>query len=353
MATLKKKDTKNGTSRKSSASRMKKPLSGSSPYLCSKCGLTVAPRNHIPKLPLSAKPTREKAREWYECPEGGPETAAFCDEPLTQVRMRGAFAHGNRGIRVCSRWWIEERLNSRGIKERKGTHAYSMSDLRDKWYVQRALEQNDRGDIDLGNLPLPVRDNETVGRGIFQTRPADVGLWLLHPTIFTPFTQWQIAVLQHCKRHAVDLEWVHEALTLLNPHHGQSDRYLREARKATLFVPLDLRFSLESSLERILPHVKAIQDNVLAMAGREGVIPNEDADLAWRDIYIYLQKGRGLSAAKIAKEVFPKENPRSRASKVRTILTRTKQKVGDLLDSATQTTPHLSSARISDAPQDK
>jgi hypothetical protein len=98
------------------------------------------------------------------------------------------------------------------------------------------------------------------------------------------------------------------------------ERGRREKMQATLHVPLDLRLKLDSQWDALRPRLKLMQDALLAFCGRQRVYQDPETTVT-RDLYCYLlAKEAGMNAREIAAEVFPNEEKRPAAAKVRKII---------------------------------
>ncbi len=320
------------------------------PSHCSRCGLCPldvgVELSQVKGLP---KPPGDDARQWFECPKEGPGGGWFWDGPEpTRVRSRTYFAVPGGMVQLCTPWWIEYPKDDSGRTKRKEVFAFSADDLIDKWYIRRALQKRGPSkEFDIAALPEEVREGDNPSRGVKRTTG---GIWVLCPVAFDRWSDWQAHVLLWCHGHRIAEAPVREVISALTPHSGFSNRMWHDMRKATLYVPFDLRMSIDNTLDRILPDLKAIQENLLEMCGRKRVMQQESDELAWRDVYIYLLcEVDGVSKAEVAAGVFQGERPRPAQAKVRSILSRLRREVEGELQSAIQNAQHLKCARTPDA----
>ena len=88
-----------------------------------------------------------------------------------------------------------------------------------------------------------------------------------------------------------------------------------DKRKATVFVPVDLRFSIDQQFEELMPRLRDVQAHLLRACGRHRVF-QPDEDVIRRNAYCYVLSTKfEMSAPKIAEIVFPSE--KRGAAKVR------------------------------------
>jgi len=136
-----------------------------------------------------------------------------------------------------------------------------------------------------------------------------------------------------------DLKDFHRVVTTLyeaaDPLPGESEH----SKKATLYVPIDLRFSISEQLEIQLPYVKEVQSHLLSLSGREGVYKIDREVVTNRLLCYVLREYGGLSSTEIARRIFPNEHVRNAASKVRTEITRVRRLLLRAAKSASETPP--------------
>jgi len=89
------------------------------------------------------------------------------------------------------------------------------------------------------------------------------------------------------------------------------------SRKATTYVPVDLRFSIEDQLDEHRKTLQNMQKYLLALSGRKGVFKGEHDTSRNRFLcHVFSTYGR-LNSKQIARLVFPKEKIKPAAVKVR------------------------------------
>jgi hypothetical protein len=193
------------------------------------------------------------------------------------------------GRRIAAEWQIAEILKSRGAFE----------------------------DPDLANLPSFAR----YGGSDESIAPDEFGRWHFQQTLGYSYGRWGNTVTRWALTNQMDLAEVRRIADALYSPGGFVPGAWSDLKKVTLWVPIDLRLSVEHQYERLIPSLKTIQAFLLELSGRSGVQRVEDPDVLFRDVYCYLLSSKGnKTAAEIAAEVFPRERASSRAVKVRKIL---------------------------------
>lgn len=200
-----------------------------------------------------------------------------------------------------------------------------------EWVIQEFLVQHGPAkDMELANL---FPDWKTAGSSNHQVCQEPSGRWYLRPRSWLGEGKWFNSLfhlgapLKINNASMSDLLFVARALADTSVS-GIGD--LPGAQKATLHVPVDLRYSLREQLEEQLGQIHEIQTHLLTLSGRKGVFKT-DQEVAERRFKCYaLRKYGGLSASAIARLVYPDEKPTKAAVKIRKALQNVRQRLSKL-----------------------
>ncbi len=297
-------------------------------YRCSKCQLaaidTGKPLDYV-KPPRITQLRNERLLQ--VCPNEGPESLHLVDpdHPRRQ-RVRFFFDYGAMKARLCTPFVLqkERRFEPGRSAERVYGPALSPPRMQCKWFVREYLRRNGPAkDVDLGNFH-PARK---VTFGEVQRLEQDhSGRWYLSPPRWVDCGDWVNDVLRSGVAFTVkDIRELYDLPSIAEALHDSADTVARasgESKRSTVYIPVDLRFSIKEQLDRQIGAVREIQKYLLALSERRGAL-KPDLDVGRRRFQCYsFSKYFGLNATKIARLVFPKERPKKAATKVRNELRR-------------------------------
>ncbi len=235
------------------------------------------------------------------------------------VRLRAAFEDKHKTVRVCTPWVAKKR--SVGTSDHPHVSfgpALGSVRIAAEWQIAKILKEKGRfEDMDLANLPSFARS------GGAETRIGqdESGRWFLSQWLGHAVGKWGNIADQWALENGVDLAEIRAIADALYSPGGFMPKAWDDLRKTTLWIPIDMRLSVEDQMEAQKGGLKRIQSYLLRLSGRKGAMRSPDPDVLFRDVYCYLLSTRGKkTAAAIGAEVFPEEKGPRRAAKVRKIL---------------------------------
>lgn len=237
-----------------------------------------------------------------------------------RIRFRQSYCRAEGTLSLCTPWVLKS-LRTVGDKTiRRSGPAIAARDLLTEWLIRERLEKKGPyRNIDLENLPSDSR----YGGPAMGFSKSDDGRWHLNELVSHSYGEWGNRLVRWAVKNGVELSEIREIADALYEHGGFTARAFADMKRSTIWVPLDLRFSLEDQLKDVRGEASRLQKLVLRLAGRDGVLHQPDPDVLYRDIYCYLvNRKEGRSSTEIAREAFGGEEQISAAKKVRTAISR-------------------------------
>ncbi len=297
-------------------------------YRCGRCKLVHGwpPGRKISELPTTAD--LGKKHLWTRCPDDGPDREFYLVDPLdpAHCRKRCTYKSGPRTIRLCTRMVA---FASQGTTDECSTYgpALTRQQLACEWIVD-ALRKRKRPPTlpDLAMLwPLTSEGAHPDEGRIHHT---EEGRWCVNTFVDREFTDWGHRILKEANSIGSReyRDWFDLLVRLGAADRGASDPFDAQ-RKATLYVPIDLRSSMDEQWDATYPWLRQVQEYVLRSVGRKRA-RQVGREVLGRDAYCYfLNTSQGKSASDIAKVVFPSDKHPAAASKVRKILSRFRKRL--------------------------
>ena len=239
-----------------------------------------------------------------------------------QQRYRYYFPVGKRTIRVCT---PRVRISTEVREGKEWTRfgpALPLYKIMCEWVVQNHLRKRGSGSAPDLELLWPLHYDRFAGlsRGA-QILRDEAGKWYWPHATSESLGKWGKRLLRGEGGPKLDdyKAW-YELVRAVDPFHTIGKRAAREKLAATLYVPIDLRFSIQEQMEEMKPHLRDVQNYLMRSCGRKEVY-RPDPEIIRRDAYCHvLNTEFGLRAPDIARIVFPEEGPGKAAGKVRKIL---------------------------------
>ncbi len=286
-------------------------------YRCSKCGLfenrarTIPIGDDYPSLrDLGGVPL------WQTCPDEGPEVLRLWDpENPKNQRIRYTFTYGEFKGRVCSPFVRNSPVHPDAAGVVYGPACF-LPRMQLEWFVQEfSRVKGVAGEIDLANLLPAHRVLSNKSQGISKDSE---GNWLLSPPRWQRMEKWLNEALNPgVPLPNLDSEELFKVVQVLSEAAEHLPHQSSDSRNATLYVPVDLRYSVDEQWNQQVAYVKEIQSYLLLLSRREGVFKIDPDVIQTRLRCFVLREYGGLNSSQIAKLVFPKEKTSSAAAKVR------------------------------------
>jgi len=293
------------------------------PYRCSKCGLEEVPAEGAP-IPEDLPNVRELGSEplWSGCPMEGPGVLHLWDphNPRRQ-RVRSSFMLLREGYaaRICSplvRVATEQ-------QEKNGLVAYGPACPRQirkcHWFVEEFVRRHGHcAEADLAHL-LPLRN--ATSRELLELVQDPAGRWLLRPEPAVDPITWLRRLDLGGKSVVVkDVGELMEAARLIAAAEEARPQRSAASSRATLYLPFDLRFSIDKQWKHQREVSLRIQRWLLGLSRKKGVRRHHPAVTRRRFLCWVLSAYGKFTDHEIAKTILPRErdrNPGPAEAKVR------------------------------------
>lgn len=184
-----------------------------------------------------------------------------------------------------------------------------------QWSVKRTLKKN-RGtflEMDLRNIPKEIR-------GQCRISPDDKHrsyLTRAHPMQLR--NKWSRRIRDWCEKHSFPIERLVELENAANPVFGWDSPSDRRRKRATLWVPFDLRRGIDKTWIEVKPHIERTQEILLELSGRRRAIADRGGEKKQMAVYCYLRRYvEGAKATVIAAEDFGHMDLERASSMIRT-----------------------------------
>lgn len=279
-------------------------------YKCSKCHLVAWDRQRIPPPEISeiAGALDQGLPEWLACPKSGPRDMDLHDPSNPgNCRTRTWLEYGSIRGRICVPTYSVRTGTAVGGAPTRFISIQNSPDgeHRLQWYVEKLLEERGpSSDLDLDHL-VPLRNLHF--HGSQSLSQGSDGKWSLsHERDLVTMSNW----FSEAARLADGLEpdelgRAHLAAEVLIRRVVVTPWEWKRRLKTTLFVPVDLRFSIDEQMARQRPTIREIQRALLRIAGaKEPMKLREDAARDQFMCYV-LRVIKGLPYSIVAHRVYP------------------------------------------------
>ena len=298
-------------------------------YRCRRCKLIHGWPSGREAFTLPSVTDLGKRRLWTRCPDDGPdrEFSLFDPKKPTNCRKRCIYNDGSRMIRLCTPWVTHSARETREARSGTIGPALSRQQLACEWVLDcQKKSKKTVSQMDLGPF-WPLRSgSESRGEGSIQC--TESGRWVIPTKITHEFTSWEHRLLKEAASVSLgdQLDWF-DLLDKLNLADGSTNDPFGAQQKATIYVPMDLRDSIDGQWEATYHWLRQVQTQLFRSVGKQRVRP-VDRDVLTRDAYChFLNTVKDMSASEIAKVVFPKKRRAEAIGQVRVILSQSRARL--------------------------